>query len=254
MYKFNTLFIGQNIKLYPSLESTNDEAKALLISEKLPEGTIVLTENQTKGRGQMGNRWWSEPKQNLTFSIVLYPSFLKPPQQFLLTQCISSALRDVVQNLILNEIVKVKWPNDLYVGRKKIAGLLIENILSGNKIQSSIIGIGLNVNQQQFQGKIDNPTSLSIESGRSYDLQNILESLCVAIEKHYIILKGGKWKTVRSNYLNGLFRLSEIGQYKRKDGTIFNGKIVDVTLDGLLVMEVDGKKEQFINKQIEFVK
>ena len=117
---------------------------------KLPEGTLILTEDQTRGRGQMGNKWLTEKGKNLTFSIVLYPSFLRPNQHFYLTQFVSIAIQEVIQELLPDKGIKIKWPNDLYVENRKLAGILIENILSGHRIQSSILGIGLNVNQVQF--------------------------------------------------------------------------------------------------------
>lgn len=252
MYKFNTHLIGRRVDFYESLDSTNDFVKLNLHQANFPEGTVVLARYQTKGRGQMGNVWDSSANLNLTFSIVLYPRFLSPTQQFSINLCISTALQEAIKYFLPNRPVKVKWPNDLYVANHKIAGILIENIIMGNKINASIVGIGLNVNQENFPKKLSNPTSLRIESGLEFELQTVLEQICQQIELQYKRLKSGLNHQLRDQYLQVLFRFKEIGLYER-EGKVFEGQIVDVNPDGQLVLETDSGIEAFANKQIRFV-
>jgi BirA family biotin operon repressor/biotin-[acetyl-CoA-carboxylase] ligase len=154
LYKIpaNTLFIGQSLVFMPECHSTNDEALQLFKAGKGVEGSIVITSNQTAGRGQRTNTWESEPGKNLTFSILLTPHFLLAKDQFYLTVCISTALADYLKETF-GETVKIKWPNDLIVQDKKVCGMLIENQLSGQQIQSCVVGIGLNVNQKKFDSE-----------------------------------------------------------------------------------------------------
>ena len=252
MYKFNNHLIGRSVKYYPSLGSTNEEAKALLNSTKLPEGTLIITDDQYRGKGQMGNHWKTQPGLNLTFSLILYPKVL-PTEQFLITQFISRAIQEVILKLLPEKKVKVKWPNDIYVGQKKIAGILIENILSGNKIQSSIIGIGLNVNQTNFPPPLKNPTSLQNEKQEPFQLAEVLQLICDAVEKDYELLNQGKIEAIRSNYLDGLFKYQERLRFQRSNGDIFSGEIIGVNQSGHLMIEVDGRRELFANKQIQFI-
>src|SRR3569832_312153 len=143
-----TLFIGQNAIYVKSLASTNSYASDLLRQIELSEGSLIYTFEQEKGRGQRGNSWESEPNKNLTLSLVLHPRFLHPFQQFLLTKITSLAVADLMAEVLAfankSHKIHIKWPNDIYVDDKKIAGILIENYLRENTIQHSVIGVGIN--------------------------------------------------------------------------------------------------------------
>ena len=153
MYKIpaNTLFVGKNLVFVPDCPSTNTLALQITQQSPAKEGTLVITDNQTAGKGQRGNVWEAEPRQNLTFSLILKPGFLAVSKQFYLNVVICLALKDYLMEKI-SRTVYIKWPNDILVHEKKISGVLIENQLQGAHISNSIVGIGLNMNQKTIQG------------------------------------------------------------------------------------------------------
>jgi BirA family biotin operon repressor/biotin-[acetyl-CoA-carboxylase] ligase len=203
------LFTGTNVIDLESTDSTNNYALKLLREKQPFEGTVVRTFRQTLGRGQRQKQWESEDFANLTFSIIFYPVFLSVSRQFQLSKAIALGVSDFVKNVVKTENVKIKWPNDIYVGDKKIAGILIENSVSGNKISSAVIGIGLNVNQEKFSAEIQNPVSLKIITEKELDLEKGFQELCVALEVRYMQLKAGKENVINEQYHNGLYGLNE---------------------------------------------
>ena len=175
-----------------SVDSTNEECRRRI--SEIDNLSVVAALSQTSGKGQKGNVWLSEPGKNLTFSVVLkFPatdikSELEPMlayDQFVLSEITSLSIVDLLAEHGIE--AKIKWPNDIYVGDRKICGMLIENSLRGEWIQHSIIGIGLNVNQRNFDVSLPNPTSMVLCNGITdeYDLENIQERL-MDIFKHYI--------------------------------------------------------------------
>ncbi len=174
----NTLFIGKVYLRFDELSSTNDHAAELLAPEhpshtksKPAEGTVIRADSQSAGRGQFGSRWESAAGKNLTFSVILYPEWLEIEAQFYLSMAVALAVHNAVCEVYRGPLpVQIKWPNDLYLGDQKMGGILIQNSLSGARIQSSIIGIGLNVNQLHFDPDLPNPVSLASASGHAFDL------------------------------------------------------------------------------------
>src|SRR5690554_4031443 len=145
----NTMFLGKDILYLPVCHSTNDVAKDKLKEKEAAEGSIIITDQQTNGRGQRGNQWHSEPGMNLTFSLILSPKFLDPSELFGLNMAVALGIREALAQYISG--VMVKWPNDIVHKEKgKLGGILIENSLKGQKIESSIVGVGLNINQVEF--------------------------------------------------------------------------------------------------------
>ncbi len=228
-----TLFIGQKIIHLKAVDSTNNYAAGLLRQSVIYEGTIVIAEFQQKGKGQRGNHWESEPGKNLTFSIILNPSFLRPEQQFLLNKIISVAISDFLKSLGMAG-VSIKWPNDILVDRKKIAGILIENTIRANEIIHSIIGIGLNVNQAKFNSAM-NAISLKIILKKIFHNDKILEELCSFIESEYLKLRENT-TAADKKYLQSLFQLSEWKDYQLK-GERISARITGVTSSGLLILQ-----------------
>ena len=208
MYKIpaNTLFTGKNLVYVPQCHSTNTLAADLSQKTGVPEGTVVITNNQTAGKGQRGNTWEAEAGKNLTFSVLLKPFFLSAREQFYLTVITSLAVRDSVA-MHLGEEVKIKWPNDIQVNGKKIAGILIENNLSGDRVSQSILGIGLNVNQTTFT--TPTATSLSAISDEDYDTNTILSSVLENLEGYYLRLRKGDASALRNAYYEHLYWLNE---------------------------------------------
>lgn len=249
----NTLFIGKVLLHLKELNSTNAYALNLLTKNKPGEGTVVSAWNQTQGRGQIGSSWESEAGKNITISIILYPSFLPIRQQFILNQAISLGIFDFISKFISTQ-VKIKWPNDLLVRDKKIAGILIQNILSSNIFQSSVIGVGINVNQVLFKSDAPNPTSLKLETKKEYDVNSLIDLLCSAIEKRYLQLRAGNISILQQDYLNNLHQFQEEAIYQRTDNQeIFSGKIVGIDESGKLIIDHKKGQSAFSMKEVRFL-
>jgi BirA family biotin operon repressor/biotin-[acetyl-CoA-carboxylase] ligase len=205
-----TLFIGKNLIFLPEMNSTNSYAIDLLKNVNLAEGTVVHTTNQTQGKGQRGSTWISEPGGNLTASVVLKPTFLDIKNQFFLYQIAALAVYDAMAELLGTGQfdIKIKWPNDILVNRKKIAGILIENHIQNSQISWCIVGIGVNVNQELF-GEVANATSLKLATGGSYAVETVLKLVCKKLETHYLSVLNTKSTSIREAYLKHLFGLDQ---------------------------------------------
>jgi BirA family biotin operon repressor/biotin-[acetyl-CoA-carboxylase] ligase len=236
-----TLFVGKNLIFLPETNSTNSYAIDLLKNVNPPEGTIVHSARQLKGKGQRGAAWTTEPVSNLTVSILLRPSFLKLSEQFFLYIISALAVHDTTAQFLGpgQFDINIKWPNDILVKRRKISGILIENKLMGESITWSVIGIGMNVNQVEFGGL--NATSLKLESESDHPVQRVLELLCSQVEKYYLMLKAGKLMELKALYLDHLFGLNETLKFE------FAGrqemlKVTGIGETGLLQLETMDKK------------
>ncbi len=247
----NTLFIGKVLHRLSSVPSTNSYAFDLLSKSKPSEGTVISADEQVAGRGQFGSSWESAAGENSTVSIILYPSFLLARKQFELNKAISLAVKDLVSSY-MRTTVQIKWPNDIYIKDKKVAGILIQNTLSGHKILASIVGIGINVRQESFSEAIPNATSFYLQKQQGYDLDEILARLCEFVEKRYLQLKKGD-PTIDKNYLNSLYLFEKESRFARKDGSIFFGKIKGVTDIGELIIKHLAGEETFGFKEIKFL-
>lgn len=249
MYKIpaNTLFMGQSLVYMPECHSTNAEALTLLQdTQQVAEGTVIITDNQTAGRGQRGNTWESEAGKNLTFSIILKPVFLHPKDQFKLNMAISLGLYDYLTSHVGN--VKVKWPNDMMLGHQKTCGMLIENQISGQHLVSSVVGIGLNVNQQRFS--VDTATSIAIRKGHEFDLNQVLNELLQWIEGRYLQLRADI--DLKEEYVNALYARGKKRSFKSGE-EFFEGVIRGTDDVGLLEVEVENGKRYFDLKQIQLI-
>lgn len=251
----NTLFIGRNIIRLNEIASTNTYTASLLQSyaqsgRKIPEGTVVIAKKQVTGRGQRGNKWLSEPGKNLTFSLVLYPSFLLPAEQFILTKLLSLAVYDLLKETGCTGI-SIKWPNDIYVNGKKICGMLIENSVRDGRISHTIAGIGLNINQEKFGSNLPNATSLTLALSKQFILDNLLSDLCSGIEKRYLSVKAKK-DSLNNEYKNSLYRLGELSDYI-VNGKKISAQITGVTNEGLLILEESENMIYYCNmKEVAF--
>ncbi|WP_316807446.1 biotin--[acetyl-CoA-carboxylase] ligase [Pedobacter agri] len=249
---FSTLFVGQNLIKLKEVDSTNNYLKELLSkSEPLPEGTAIMADNQFAGRGQQNSVWQTEEGKNISASIYLRPSFLALHKQFYLNIAVSLAVSDALSHFIPQGI-KIKWPNDIYYLDKKLGGILIENTLTGSSFKSSVIGIGLNINQEHFSEEISfKSTSVFQILHSEVQLEVIMEKLFVFMEKYYLILKSGKFSILHDIYLQRLYRFGITGIYKQ-GGEVFEGIINGVEESGLLLMNVGGTQKSFNFKEIEF--
>jgi BirA family biotin operon repressor/biotin-[acetyl-CoA-carboxylase] ligase len=250
---FLGLFVGHNTVTLKEVDSTNSYLRqALSKSTPLPEGTVIMAENQYSGRGQTHNVWHSEPGKNLTFSILLNPRFLDVQRQFDLNIAVSLALNDVLYSYFGHNAL-IKWPNDSYVCDEKIGGMLIENLIQGNQIKHAIIGIGLNVNQTIFPSILQNVTSFKKILHTDYDLNALKNEICRSVEARYLQLKAGKYEMMHSEYIDKLYRLNSWAYY-RINGQAVAGRIAGVNVHGFLQVETESGLKQFDLKEIEFIK
>lgn len=251
MYKIpaNTLFMGKNLVYVPECHSTNTLASELCQLTSTVEGTIVITDNQTNGRGQRGNLWLSDPHKNLTFSLILKPTFLKPIDQFNLTMAISLALCDFLTHQLKAE-VKIKWPNDILVNDKKLCGILIENSLAGEMIQWSVVGIGLNVNQDSFL--IESASSMKAIKGCDFNLPDELTKLFECLERRYLQLRSDKISDLKNDYLSCLYGKGELRKFVDATGEI-EGVIEGVTQQGKLLIASGGGIKSYDLKEIRTI-
>lgn len=238
---------------YDDLPSTNQKMKELTEKEPLPDMSVVIARNQYAGRGQMGNNWESELGKNLTFSVALNPLFLKIQDQFLLSQAVSVGIAQALLGLGI-ERVRVKWPNDIYVGSKKLAGILIENSIMGNHLERCTVGIGLNVNQTVFVSNAPNPVSLAMLTNQTHDLNRVLELVLDGIFECYGQLQKGQFEMVRRAYL-GLMYLNDGALHPFADAQgKFMAIIKGIDAYGRLMLEKsNGAQASYEFKEVEYL-
>ena len=245
------MIIGSNLLFFQNLPSTNAHTFDLMKKSKLPEGTILYTNYQSAGKGYSGNKWESEDSKNLLISIILYPSFIKPEDQFLISMVISLGVCDFLMRFIPE--CSIKWPNDIWVNNDKIAGLLLESSLTGNQIESTVAGIGLNINQQSFLSNAPNPVSLNQLTGVNYDLPSSLEKLASDLDKRYKQLIGGNYGQIKKEYVSKLYRLNRWHEFRDKNG-LYRGRVLTVGDYGRLIIErQNGEISEYSFKETEFI-
>ena len=246
-----------DIRWFDTLESTNEYCK-LLDPKTVEEFTVISARSQTSGIGQRGNTWNSEAGKNLTFSLILKPNFLAADEQYSLTMALSLAVAETLEELfsVLHSPfpVYIKWPNDIYVGDRKICGILATNQLVSNQITQSICGIGLNINQIAFPDWIPNPTSLQLLTGREFNLNDVLHNLLAKISHRYWQLRNPhNYNSIKESYLDRLYRLGIPSCY------VHNGRTLRATITGidrfghLQLQTDDGQSLSCAMKDIQFI-
>lgn len=243
-----TLFIGQEKISFETLDSTNAYLKQICLEKVRTEGLIITAEYQTLGRGQIGNTWDSPIGENLLFSVLLRPNFLSPDRQFFLNMSVCLGIFDALNEICLG--FQIKWPNDILFDGKKVAGILIENSISKNRIENSIIGVGINVNQVNFEGQ-SGRTSLATVIGNSVDRTFLLHLICKKIEIRYLKLKQGT-KGLYADYYTALYGYSQAVNTE-VDGQKVSAIIKGVEPSGYLITEINGLKRKFDFKEIKFL-
>jgi BirA family biotin operon repressor/biotin-[acetyl-CoA-carboxylase] ligase len=239
----------QIIKL-DSVESTNKYCEVLDLAE-VEDFTCYWALEQTAGIGQRGNHWHSAPGLNLTFSLVLKPVWLPAARQFMLTQALSLALCDFLSPFTSHLSPCIKWPNDIYVGGKKICGTLTSARLAGDNIATAICGIGLNINETEFPDWVPNPTSLRLLTGEGYDLEDTLHALLECIERRYNALRDGA--DIEDEYLSLLLNRGIEATYLYQDRPI-TATITGVDPYGRLLLTAhDGAPLRCAMKEIAFL-
>ena len=251
MYKIlaKNSIIGKKLIFMPSCHSTNDICAELISKGDIKDGTIVITDYQTRGKGQGGNTWESNNGENLTLSLILDTSFLNLHDQFYLNMMVCLSLSDLIREYVKID-VSIKWPNDIYFQNSKICGILIQNILKGSSLEYSIIGMGINVNQQKFN--YQSAISLNTITGRWYNLESVLQRLIEILDSYWIQLKEGHFERLRSIYIKQLMWLNE--EHTFQGPHLFNGKIIDIDKTGRLIVESENTLHTYNYKEIKFVK
>lgn len=233
----------------PTCHSTNDIALQMVRNTDTTEGTVIITDHQLQGRGQRGNEWLTRSGENITMSIILKPRFIQASNQYFLNMAVSQAVHSTVKHFLKNQETLIKWPNDILVDRKKIAGILIENGLSGRNLDYSVVGIGLNVNQSDFS--LPSATSLKLASRDNINLNSVFEKLVENLEVSYLKLKANRFSELKADYLSSLIgyrtKLTFRSEYE------FEGVIEDVEDSGLLRVNIEGISKPFDFKEIEFI-
>ncbi len=243
------LVFGHTIEELDVVDSTNNYLIEKSKRERVFEGKVVFAHFQTNGKGQRASTWESSPGENLMCSIFALPNFLSGDNFFLLSKAIAIAIKEVVEEICITDSVEVKWPNDIYVNRKKIGGILIENQFKGNSVKQAVIGLGLNVNQTNFENS--NATSLRLLTSNQFKVKQILNSILQRFEYYYLNLKWSKPQELEENYLASLMNYKQIGEYLIENNSI-QGTIKNVLNNGLLEMEINHKLESFQFKEIQF--
>ncbi len=245
--------IGSHIIELKSTASTNIHAVKILEDERPEEGTVIITDEQTAGTGTDVNLWESEPGKNLTFSLIIYPDSLHPEKQFYLNKVFSLGLHDSLKEILPKAGISVKWPNDIYIEDKKVAGILIRNSIRDNTFNYSVIGIGVNVNQEIFRSDAPNPVSLKPYTGHDLDLKMVLQHVCNRCNERLLSLYKKDFHKLDWDYLRAQYRFGEHAEY------IFQGNKIMATIRGVnefgkLILELSGGRLLECDlKEVEFV-
>ena len=216
---------------------------------------VCWTDYQTAGRGCGKNSWESERGQNLLFSVLVRPTFLDAGSQFVISMMMANAICKQLSRLLPAESISVKWPNDIYVGDRKICGILIENHLRGRHIAESVLGVGVNVNQKRFVSDAPNPVSLAQLTGHEVErlplMEAIVESFCKDLETLEADINHAE--AVRSCYLARLYRREGFHSYRDGHGD-FEAELTTVETDGHLVLrDKEGTTRRYAFKEVQFV-
>ena len=236
------------IHYFDQLTSSNDEAAL----PRYSEGDIIWAERQSAGRGQRGHSWQSEEGQNLTFSAIFEPTFMPATEQFSLLQAVALALVDCLAEYGIE--AKIKWTNDIYVGDRKLVGILMEHKLQGSTIGRTIAGIGLNINQTEFDPALPNPISMRQIAGKVFDRREVLERLSQCLTTRYTMLREKRYAELHDDYHRHLYLLGEEHTYALPNGSRFRGTITGVEPRGELKITTSHAGERkFLFKEVEFV-
>ena len=252
MDRLNTISIKKCIYL-ESTASTNAYLSEYISKNNPQTNMCTYTFKQTEGKGQIGRNWFSDVNKNITLSYLIHFKNLDIQNQFQLNMTISIGVLEFLKKYINAEDIYIKWPNDIYIKNKKIAGVLIQNQLKGRLISSSIIGIGLNINQDVFPRDLPNPTSLLIETAKEWDKITLVHELksCIINALHNLRFTP---KSLLKKYLENFYRINQLYTFTRKNNNSeFNGVIKGVTAEGKLLIDIDDNLEAFNFREISFV-
>jgi BirA family biotin operon repressor/biotin-[acetyl-CoA-carboxylase] ligase len=233
-------------------DSTNDYLKDLASKQNLVNYTVIMTQNQLKGRGQMGSNWSSEPGKNLTFSLLLFNILENIDAIYTLNIAVTLAILDVLKKENIPEL-KIKWPNDIMSANKKVGGILIENTIKKNNQIQSIIGIGLNVNQQNYVG-LPQASSLCLTTGQFYDCDELLTKIVNQLKLNVLLIEENRGIVLWEKYHQLLYKKDVPSAFENKDGSKFMGIIKKVRSNGQLeVMMEDDSLHYYTIKELKML-
>lgn len=218
-----------------AIDSTNDYLKSLGKKVDLQDGVVVVAREQTRGKGQMAAKWHSEGGKSLSFSLLRRFSNFSIEDQFAINWAISLGILKGLQCLDISELA-IKWPNDILAGGKKLCGILIENQLQGSQIICSVIGVGVNVNNDHFPD-LPQATSMALHAGMEFDLEQVLQYLLEGISSELDTLKTTNLKALKKRYEHKLFRINTISAFETPNGDQWNAIIKGVSKEGELQLE-----------------
>jgi BirA family biotin operon repressor/biotin-[acetyl-CoA-carboxylase] ligase len=251
--KSGKVMVEEGVIFLNEVDSTNSYLRQLMENADDPqECTMVCAGFQTSGHGQVDNVWESERNANLTFSMLFYPNSILPSEQFYLSQMVSLGVVDFLSSYCKLEDLSIKWPNDVYWKDKKIAGILIENFISGHSIENTIAGVGININQQRFLGDAPNPVSVWQITGQTYDVNAAALAIRQNICARYLQLLKAEKGLLRKDYFERLYRRNGYHKYSDENGA-FMAKIEDVKESGILLLTTDaGNRREYAFKEVEY--
>src|SRR5690606_4660509 len=235
-----------------AIDSTNSFLKKLARKTQLEDQTVVITENQLSGRGQMGNGWVSKEGESLTFSVFKRFEAVLAERQFMISMAVSVGIIETLKNLNVPTI-SIKWPNDILSAKKKICGILIENILEGSNVKCSVIGIGINVNETEFPN-LPQASSLKLVTGTDFNLDEVLQLILKNVFRKLENLSEMDFSEMKRQYENNLFRKEMVSVFETPEGSRFNGIIKGVSEIGELLVETENVGlQKFQLKEIKLI-
>jgi BirA family biotin operon repressor/biotin-[acetyl-CoA-carboxylase] ligase len=235
-----------------AIDSTNSFLKELAHNTSLENYTIVTAKEQKKGRGQMGTHWVSEPNKNLLCSVYVEFEGFQITHQVLINYAVSLAVVYTLEKFQLPKLA-IKWPNDILSSNQKICGILVENVMQSKEIKSAIIGIGINVNQEIFSNQLNNVTSIKNEINRDVDLDDLLISLIDELKTSISYITNSTTNVLKKNYLKWLYKKNIPTMFKNSKDVLFMGKILSVSPQGKLQIELEDETiQEFDIKEVSF--
>ena len=233
------------------LNSTNLYVSQMLSKQPAKLPFWVRTDDQFAGRGQGSRKWFSEPGQNLTGTLAIFPVQFSASDKFNLSKIFALAAAGFLE-LFIDEI-RIKWPNDLYAGDRKIGGILIETAIQGKFISHAILGTGININQVNFPKEIPNPVSISMLTGIKYNLAEMENLFLESFRNHYSLIESGRFEEIHDQYLHKLYQFNESVNFKTADKT-FTAKIMGVSEFGHLLLQTgSGTIQPYAYREVEYI-
>ncbi len=245
----------KNVLIVDETDSTSNYLSRMLSEEDLPDGFAVIAKHQTAGRGQIGHCWKSEYDKNLLFSLLLHPTFIHIADQFYLMRAVAVAIVEILRNGFRTDSFVIKWPNDIYYNDRKLCGFIVDNLLMGNQITHSIVGVGMNVNQTNFDLDLPNPISIANIVGRNSDTYLLFKDFQSNIMKEYRLLRDDdiNFEYLNNRYLGMIYKFGEWAKYSDSNGE-FEGRIIDIEPTGRAVIQHKGGEfRKYYIGEVEYI-